>query len=113
MPHRSEVAEDTKAIARPSSSNPSPSGDDGTDMSAAGKAEDVDRAACSHNQDAQLEHLSRQQSPSPTELAVAQGVEVVEEDFPWPEKQADAAAGWWDNRGDFHEYGAGAGVPST
>merc|ERR1740123_1170741 len=113
MPLRTEVAEDTTATARPSSSSRSPSADDSVEMSAAGTAEDVDRAPCAHNQDAQLEHLSRQQSPSPTELALAQGVEVVEEDFPWPEKQADAAAGWWDNRGDLHEYGGGAGVPST
>lgn len=42
--------------------------------------------------------------PSAGELARAQGVDLVEEEFPWPEKSADAVAGWRDNRGDFHEY---------
>lgn len=35
---------------------------------------------------------------------VADGVEVVEEPPRWPEKLEDAVSGWWDNRGDFHEY---------
>jgi len=42
--------------------------------------------------------------PTPEELALGQGVEIVEEDYPWPEKRADAAEGWWDNRGEFQYY---------
>lgn len=45
-------------------------------------------------------------SPGGTSQVREQDAEVAEEDFPWPEKLADAAAGWWDNRGEFHEYGA-------
>jgi hypothetical protein len=29
---------------------------------------------------------------------------VEDEDFPWPEKKADAAEGWLDNRGEFQYY---------
>jgi len=43
-------------------------------------------------------------SPTPEELALAQDVEIVEKDYPWPEKRADAAEGWWDNRGEFQYY---------
>lgn len=32
------------------------------------------------------------------------GVEVEDENFPWPEKKADAVDGFFDNRGDFHPY---------
>jgi len=32
------------------------------------------------------------------------GVEVVEEQYHWPEKLPDAAEGFYDNRGDFHYY---------
>jgi len=45
-------------------------------------------------------------TPTPRELALAQGVEIVDEDYPWPEKLADASEGWWDNRGEFHDYQA-------
>merc|ERR1712039_1017652 len=44
-------------------------------------------------------------APAPEELALAQGVEIVEEEYPWPQKRADASEGWWDNRGEFHSYG--------
>lgn len=37
-------------------------------------------------------------------LPPSDGVEVIEEAWPEPEKQSDAAEGWWDNRGDFHAY---------
>lgn len=43
-------------------------------------------------------------SLTPEELALAQGVEIVEEEYPWPEKRSDAAEGWWDNRGEFQYY---------
>jgi len=48
-------------------------------------------------------------TPTPVELTPEQrklieGVEIVEEDFPWPEKRADAVEGWWDNRGTFQYY---------
>jgi len=110
MPSHTGLAEDTTASARPSPSSQGPSADSG-DMSA-GTVED-DRAAPRAQKEAQLEYLPHQHLPSPAEHALAQGIEIIEEAFPWPEKEADAAAGWWDNRGDFHEYGGGAGVPST
>lgn len=49
----------------------------------------------------QPKQLRSQRIPTPEEL---EDVEVLDEDFLWPEKQADAASGWWDNRGEFHEY---------
>jgi len=42
--------------------------------------------------------------PTPEEWALAQGVEIVSEEYPWPEKHPNAAEGWYDNRGEFHEY---------
>merc|ERR1712048_444541 len=43
--------------------------------------------------------------PKPTwTLPSSEGVEVVEEDWPAEDKLPDAASGWLDNRGDFHEY---------
>eukprot|EP00933_Yihiella_yeosuensis_P071462 TRINITY_DN79668_c0_g1_i1.p1 TRINITY_DN79668_c0_g1~~TRINITY_DN79668_c0_g1_i1.p1 ORF type:complete len:335 (+),score=68.30 TRINITY_DN79668_c0_g1_i1:185-1189(+) len=38
-------------------------------------------------------------------LPPSDGVEVVEEDYIYEEKHADANAGWTDNRGEFHIYG--------
>merc|ERR1712039_914851 len=32
------------------------------------------------------------------------GIEVIHEDFQWPEKSVDAVEGFFDNRGDFHFY---------
>lgn len=32
------------------------------------------------------------------------GIEVTSEPFPEIQKNADAAEGWWDNRGEFHTY---------
>jgi len=42
--------------------------------------------------------------PSPRDLALAQGVEILDEEYLWPAKNPDAATGWYDTRGDFHEY---------
>jgi len=39
-------------------------------------------------------------------LPSSDGIEVEDADFPWPEKNADASEGWFDNRGDFQYYGA-------
>lgn len=38
------------------------------------------------------------------ELPSSHGIEVIEEDFPHPEKNSDAAEGYWDNRGMFQYY---------
>lgn len=46
-------------------------------------------------------------SPPPRPKVVlppSDGVEVIEEDFPEPEKMPDACSGWRDNRGEFHAY---------
>lgn len=48
--------------------------------------------------------LRKKTGPTPQELALAQGVEMVSEEYPWPKKHPDAAEGWYDNRGEFHEY---------
>jgi len=37
-------------------------------------------------------------------LPPADGVEVVEENFPFPSEDSDAAEGWLDNRGEFQHY---------
>jgi len=43
--------------------------------------------------------------PQPVVLPYpSEGVEVVDDDFPEPEKLPDAADGWWDKRGEFHLY---------
>jgi len=73
------------------------------------KASDADEARPSQgvNRETSVKQATLQgDRPIDVVQAHAQGVEVVEEEFPWPEKLADAAAGWLDNRGDFHEYGA-------
>lgn len=33
-----------------------------------------------------------------------QGIEIEDDEFPWPEKHADACEGWLDNRGEFQFY---------
>jgi len=38
------------------------------------------------------------------QLPSSEGLEVVEEDFEYPEKRADACDGWLDNRGEFQSY---------
>lgn len=37
-------------------------------------------------------------------LPSSDGVAVVDEDFPYPEKKSDASSGWMDNRGEFQSY---------
>lgn len=37
-------------------------------------------------------------------LPSSHGVVVVDEDFPYPEKESDASSGWMDNRGEFQSY---------
>lgn len=37
-------------------------------------------------------------------LPSSDGVAVVDEDFPYAEKRADASSGWMDNRGEFQSY---------
>ena len=37
-------------------------------------------------------------------LPPSDGVEVIEEDYEYPAKDADASDGWTDARGEFHEY---------
>lgn len=44
-------------------------------------------------------------SPNPSTMVVNDGIEITDEETPEPEKDADAAEGWWDLRGEFHEYG--------
>jgi hypothetical protein len=39
------------------------------------------------------------------ELPSSDGIEVDDAEWLEVEKDEDAASGWWDNRGDFHEYG--------
>lgn len=43
--------------------------------------------------------LSQPSLPYPSD-----GIEVVDEEYQWPEKSPDAVEGFYDNRGDFHEY---------
>lgn len=44
-------------------------------------------------------------TPVPTAaLPSSDGIEVEDAEFPWPEKDADASEGWFDNRGDFQYY---------
>jgi len=47
--------------------------------------------------------MERKQQPALLPFS-SDGLEVVEEDWPEVAKNADAAEGWWDNRGDFHSY---------
>merc|ERR1712190_341661 len=44
-------------------------------------------------------------SPRPAALVMIDGIEITDEEMPEPEKDVDAAEGWWDLRGMFHEYG--------
>lgn len=63
-----------------------------------------DPAPGTPDQDMQPQEAPPQSMPAPEELASADGVEVTDEEFEWPEKDADASSGWWDHRGDFYEY---------
>lgn len=47
----------------------------------------------------------RNSSPQPATLVTTDGIEITDEEIQEPEKDADAAEGWWDRRGVFHEYG--------
>lgn len=48
--------------------------------------------------------VAPRQARARLELPPSTGITVEDEEIEWPEKDADAASGWMDNRGEFQSY---------